>query len=140
MLLENQFEIPEDEITISTSKSSGKGGQNVNTRETKVTVRWKFNESSSIDENQKKLIQSKLSSRINAEGEILVSNSNERTQIQNKKEAIRVLKNLITTALDPDTERVVSNVPWQQKEKRLKEKHRDSQQKALRQKIDPEDF
>lgn len=140
MALDNRFEIPENELAISTAKSHGKGGQNVNTRETKVIVRWNFKESRALDDDQKKMIELKLGNRINSQGEIFVSNSDERVQIQNKKEAIRILNELVLAALDPEIERVSTHPPQAEKERRLQDKHRESRLKELRQKIDPEDY
>src|SRR5690606_40729659 len=56
------------ELTYKTSRSSGAGGQNVNKVETSVTVMWKVEESQFFNEEEKKLIQSKLKNRINQEG------------------------------------------------------------------------
>ena len=130
------FEVPESELDFSFSRSGGPGGQNVNKVETKATVRWNFQQSPSLNEQQKKLIEEKLKNRINEKGELIIHSQAERSQLQNKQEAARILNVLVDAAITVALERIPTRIPRRAKEKRLKEKTKQAHKKALRKPVD----
>jgi len=71
------FEIPEDEIKVELSRSSGPGGQNVNKRETAVRV-------------------------VHVPTNISAQSDNQRSQGQNKEKALQILKGKIFKALEDE--------------------------------------
>ena len=60
------------EITFRTSRSGGKGGQNVNKVSSKVELNINIRTSSYFTEEEKDLLVQKLSNRINSEGVLQV--------------------------------------------------------------------
>lgn len=129
-----EFQIPENELDFSFSRSGGKGGQNVNKVETKAMVRWNVLQSPSLTDEQKKLITEKWKNRINDKGELIVAAQEERSQLQNKERARQILTDLVNSALEIAAERIPTKTPRRAKEARLKEKTKRSEIKAQRQK------
>ena len=132
---EEQNFIPEDEIEFQFSRSSGKGGQNVNKVETKVEIHWNINNSKAFSEEEKEKIKQSLAKRINQEGDLIIRSEEERSQLKNRRMALEKLNEIIREALEPEEERIPTKVPQASKAERLKEKKLISEKKKLRQKI-----
>jgi len=125
-------DIPLHELTITFARSSGPGGQNVNKRETKAVVKWHVEASPTLTEQQKQRVMSKLINRINSEGFLVVDADAERSQDQNKSNAIAELRRLVQDALKPEIPRKKTRPTRASKMKRLEEKSRVSRIKEMR--------
>ncbi|MDX1630443.1 MAG: alternative ribosome rescue aminoacyl-tRNA hydrolase ArfB [Thermoanaerobaculia bacterium] len=130
--IDDSTRIPSTELEFTTSRSSGPGGQNVDRRETRVTLRFDIEATDSLDEEEKDLLRKELATRINKNGILRVSAQKERSQTANKKLAVERFTELLRRALSPDEERVPTKVPRRAKEQRLREKKRRSEIKRLR--------
>lgn len=97
--MNNNIEELIKEFQFRTSRSGGKGGQNVNKVASKVELFWRVNESDFFSAEQKKLITVKLSNRINKEGFLQIISDEDRSQFQNKQNAIHRIVYLITESL-----------------------------------------
>ena len=131
---EEQNFIPEEEIEFQFSRSSGKGGQNVNKVETKVEIRFNIDRSKAFSEEEKEKIKEALASKINQEGDLIIRSEEERSQLKNRRMALEKLNEIIREALKPREERIPTKVPKASKTERLKEKKLISEKKKLRQK------
>ena len=87
------------EITFQTSRSSGPGGQNVNKVESRVELRWHLMESQVLTDAQKALILEKLTNQLTADGLLLITAQDDRSQYRNKEIALARFHELLLKSL-----------------------------------------
>ncbi len=123
-----------EEFRFQTSRSSGKGGQNVNKVETRVELFFDVVHSAYLTDQEKERILEKLANQINKNGEFYVANEDARTQQTNKKRVIAKALKKLEGALKVAKPRKTTNPSKAQKEKRLKAKKVQSDKKQSRKK------
>lgn len=94
--------IPENELQLKFSRSGGPGGQNVNTRDTKVEVIFDVTTSPSLGPRQRERALKNLGGRIDGDGRLHIVASDARTQAANREMAVTRLRSIMTDALRPD--------------------------------------
>jgi ribosome-associated protein len=110
------------EITYKTSRSGGKGGQNVNKVSSKVELLFSVSNSVLFNDEEKELLNSKLQSRFNKDGLVQIICDEERSQYLNKEKAIERLILLLTRALHKPKPRKATKVSKAAKAARLQNK------------------
>jgi ribosome-associated protein len=120
------------ELLFVSSRSSGKGGQNVNKLSTKVELQFDFKNSNLLTDEQKALIELKLGTFINKVGILKITSQEDRSQLRNKENCIRKFYILLERALRKRKKRIKTKPSKASKEKRLKEKRLNSEKKRER--------
>ena len=123
-----------DELSYTTSRSSGKGGQHANKVESRVSLFFDINASAILTDEQKKVLYNALKSRLNQESILQVDVEESRSQHQNKTIAFKRFSNLIEEALRAKKKRKPTKPTKAAKKKRLKTKKLRSEVKELRRK------
>jgi ribosome-associated protein len=92
--------IPAAELRWKFSRSSGPGGQHVNTSDSRVQLTWSPTESLALTEEQRAVLLAGLGRRLVA-GAITLTVSEQRSQLRNREAALDSLASLVRAALAP---------------------------------------
>lgn len=95
-----ELTIPASELQWRFSRSSGPGGQHVNTSDSRVQLTWNIAESLATSEEQRAALLGALGRRL-VGGAITVTVSQERSQLRNRETARAQLGGLLREALTP---------------------------------------
>jgi len=121
-------------VIVKTSRSGGKGGQNVNKVSSKVEMVLHLPSAPFFNEQEKSLIIEKLSSRLDNESNLHVVSQEDRSQLMNKERCIAKMLHLLKSALIVQKKRMVTKTPKAIIRKRLQNKAFLADKKDLRKK------
>lgn len=125
--------IPAGELTERFARSSGPGGQGVNTTDSRVQLSFDVAASQALTEVQRRRVAHRLRHRI-VGGVLTVEASEERSQLRNRSAARKRLASLLRDALAPPPPRRRPTKPTRGSvERRLRAKRRRAEIKAARQ-------
>ncbi|UOE48092.1 aminoacyl-tRNA hydrolase [Mucilaginibacter sp. SMC90] len=120
------------ETNYKTSRSGGKGGQNVNKVSSKVELLFSIGASALFTDEEKLLLTDKLQNRLNKDGYVQVICDEERSQYLNKEKAVERLISLLTKSLQKPKIRKPTKVSKAAKAARLDSKKIQSAKKEGR--------
>lgn len=92
--------LPENELRWRFSRSSGPGGQGVNTADSRVELSWDAAASTALSEYQRARVLDRLAGRL-VDGVVTVAASEQRAQLRNRQAARMRLAALVREALAP---------------------------------------
>ena len=124
--------VPERELAERFSRSSGPGGQGVNTADSRVELSYDVARSSALPETVRARMLARLEGRL-VDGVVTVAASEHRTQLANRRAARERMAALLTEAAAPPPRKRRSTKPSRAaKQRRLDAKKRRSQTKQGR--------
>ena len=124
--------IPRAELTERFSRSSGPGGQGVNTTDSRVELSWDASRSAVLSDTQRERVTERLADRL-VDGVLTVVASEHREQRRNRDAAARRLASLVADALAPPPRtRRPTRATRGSQERRLTAKKQRSATKRLR--------
>jgi ribosome-associated protein len=124
--------IPGRELRWRFSRSSGPGGQGVNTTDSRVELSWEPGSSAALGPVPLDRLRTRLAGRM-ADGVVTVAASEFRSQLRNREAARARLAALVRDAIaPPPATRRASRPSVGQRRRRLEDKRRRSETKRLR--------
>ncbi len=115
-------------------RSSGAGGQNVNKVSSKVVLSFDLKNSQSLSEEEKMVLENKLSSRLTSENILILNCDEDRSQLKNKAIVTKRFLDIITAGLVIPKIRKATKIPKSVIRKRIKDKKNLSEIKKSRKK------
>jgi len=109
-------------VTFKTSRSGGKGGQNVNKVSSKVELIFNPETAVFLTNEERVLVTERLANRLDQEGNLHVVSQEDRSQLLNKEKTIAKLITLLKSALHVQKKRKPTKIPKSVIRKRLKDK------------------
>jgi ribosome-associated protein len=124
--------VSRDELRWAFSRSSGPGGQNVNKVNTRAELRVRPESIRGLDEGAMTRLRSLATRRLDAEGDIVVTRDESRSQLDNREGCIDVIKSLVAQARVVPRRRRKTKPSRGSQERRLDGKRREGDKKRRR--------
>ena len=128
--------VPARDLKWRFSRSSGPGGQGVNTTDSRVELSLDIRNTTALGPVQRARVLERLASRL-VDGVLTVTASAQRSQLQNRQAAMKRLADILAKALaPPPPRRRPTRATRGSIERRLDEKKKRAQTKRLRRDLD----
>ena len=134
LVINDKVQVPLSELVYTASRSSGPGGQHVNTTDSRIQVRWNVLETAPLTETERARVRNKLASRLTESGDLILASDAHRSQHRNREEVTERLAAMLREALIPPKPRKKTKPTRASRERRLDEKRKKSRTKKDRRK------
>ena len=124
--------IPLREIVELASRSSGPGGQHVNTSSTRVTLRWNLRTTQGLRPDARRRAEARLRAKLSRDGVLIVHAGRHRSRERNRALARERLQELVADALKEKSPRRPTKPTKGSKTRRLDAKRRRGDLKSKR--------
>jgi ribosome-associated protein len=131
--ISSELVIPDEDFEWKFVRASGPGGQNVNKVSSAVQLRFLLPQNSTLPAAAQQRLRRLAGQKLNDDGSILISARSERSQDQNRREALARLEALVREALVTPKIRKKTKPTRASKERRIESKKRRSSTKRHRQ-------
>ena len=126
--------VPQSEIELRTSRSSGPGGQHANVTASRVEAVFDVNASAALSDEQKRRVIARVGPRLTAVAQ------DARTQARNRELALERLRSRLAAALAVPRARRPTKPTKASRQRRLESKRRTSQRKRTRRRPSSDDY
>jgi ribosome-associated protein len=137
--INHHLAIPAAELNYSYSRSPGPGGQNVNKVNSKVTLRWNVQKTTSLPPAILARFKRTYVRRINNDGELILTSHRHRDQGRNVADVLNKLRELVLAIAVEPKKRKATKPTKASKRRRLEQKRRNSLTKRSRRSVRPDD-
>jgi len=120
------------ELTFTTSRSSGPGGQNVNKVNSKVTLKFTPAESQVFTEDEKEVVLKKLHAKLTIDGVLVITAQENRSQLQNKEAVLQKFETMLAKAFEKKKVRKATKPSKTSIQNRINKKKQHSEKKKWR--------